>query len=59
LLDRYVSRAEELARPEADRGWLDSGRAVLDRLIPIYRVPGDDQLAFPPSVGNEESEDEA
>ena len=57
LLDRYVSRAEELAKPEADRGWLDSGRTVLDRLIPMYRVPGDDQLAFLPSADTEEPED--
>jgi hypothetical protein len=57
LLDRYVSQAEKLARPGADRGWLDSGREVLDRLIVTYRVPGDDQLAFPLPTGDQASEE--
>lgn len=59
FLDRYVSRAEKLAKPGADRGWLDSGRAALDRLIPMYRVPGDDQLAFLPPPANDEPEGQA
>jgi hypothetical protein len=47
------------AGPGAGQEWLDRGRAVLDRLIPMYRVSGDDQLAFPPPTGNKESDDEA
>jgi hypothetical protein len=46
VLDMLTDRARKLARPGADQGWLDKARKELDRLIPLYRVPGDDGLAF-------------
>lgn len=47
LLDRLVTRAVEQSRVGADRGWLNRGREELDRLSARYRLPGDDQPAFP------------
>jgi hypothetical protein len=47
LLDRLVTRASELSKVEADTGWLDRARQEVDRLSALYRVAGDDQLAFP------------
>ncbi len=47
LLDRLVSRAAELAMPAADVGWLDTGRREIDRLATEYRIPGDDEVAYP------------
>ncbi len=47
LLDRLVERAAYLSKSDADKGWLERGRKELDRLMPLYRIPGDDQLAFP------------
>lgn len=47
LLDRLVERATYLSKSDADKGWLERGREELDRLMPLYRIPGDDQLAFP------------
>ena len=47
LFDRLVARAAELAEPTADTGWIDTGRREVDRLAAAYRVPGDDQLAYP------------
>jgi hypothetical protein len=48
MFDRLLERAEEIAGPEVDRGWLDRGRKELDRLSKIYRISGDDQPAFAP-----------
>jgi hypothetical protein len=48
LLDQLLARAAELSSPDADTGWLDRGRKEIDRLSALYRVAGDDQLAFPP-----------
>jgi hypothetical protein len=47
LLDRLITRAAEQSRPGADKGWLDRGREELDRLSALYRLPGDDHVAFP------------
>jgi hypothetical protein len=46
LLDRLVDRATEVLPPTADRAWLVKGREELDRLMPIYRVPGDEEPAW-------------
>lgn len=46
LLDRLLARAADLSKPAADTGWLDRGRQEVDRLSALYRIPGDDQLAF-------------
>jgi hypothetical protein len=46
LLDRLLDRARELTKPDSETGWLDTGRTVLDRLSRIYRIAGDDVLAF-------------
>ncbi len=48
LLGRLVDQAATFSRPGADTGWLDRGRAELNRLSAAYRVPGDELLAFPP-----------
>lgn len=47
LLDRLVSSAAKRSKPHADAGWLDRGRIEIDRLSALYRVPGDDEIAFP------------
>jgi len=46
LLDRLLQRAVDIARKDADRGWIERGRREVDRLSGQYRVPGDDELAF-------------
>jgi hypothetical protein len=48
LLDRLIARAAELSTTKADTAWLDRGRKEVDRLSALYRVTGDDLLAFPP-----------
>jgi hypothetical protein len=62
LLDRLVERAAEVVDPSADNGWIESGRREVDRLSNIYRIAGDDQLAYPvdESVdgGNNASQDQ-
>ena len=46
LLDRLLDRAAELSSADSDAGWLQRGRSEIDRLMPLYRAAGDDQLAF-------------
>jgi hypothetical protein len=47
LLDRLVERAAEVAEQSADKGWIETGRREVDRLAGTYRIPGDDQIAYP------------
>jgi hypothetical protein len=47
LVDRLVSRAASVSPPDTDTGWLKRGREELDRLSALYRVLGDEHLAFP------------
>jgi hypothetical protein len=47
LLGRLLERAIEISQPNADRGWLDRGRDEVERLSALYRIPGDDEVAFP------------
>jgi hypothetical protein len=46
-LDRLVERAAEVAEQSADKGWIETGRREVDRLAGTYRIPGDDQIAYP------------
>ncbi len=46
LLHRLLERADDLSKAGAETGWLDRGRTELDRLSALYRVAGDDELAF-------------
>jgi hypothetical protein len=55
MLDQLLDRAQELAKPGSETGWLDRGRRELDRLIPIYRIPGDDVLAFAEDIAQHEA----
>ncbi len=47
LFDRLVARAAGLAQPTADKGRIETGRREVDRLAAAYRVPSDDQVAYP------------
>ncbi len=47
LFDRLIDRAAEVADPSADKGWIETGRREVDRLAAAYRIPGDDQIAYP------------
>ena len=51
LFQRILERARALHTVEEDAGWLDRGQAGLDRLSVIYRVAGDDQVAFSTGPG--------
>jgi hypothetical protein len=55
LLDRLLERAAKLSQSDADNGWTQRGREDLDRLMRLYRIPGDDQLAFPTVTQGKES----
>jgi hypothetical protein len=59
LFDRLVARASELAEPTADTGWIETGRREVDRLAAAYRVPGDDQVAYPVEPVDDTSSDRA
>jgi hypothetical protein len=48
IFDRLLERADEIAGPDVDRGWIARGRKELDRLNHTYRTPGDDLPAFAP-----------
>jgi hypothetical protein len=56
LLDRLVERAIELSTANSDNAWLERGRKELDRLMPLYRIAGDDQPAFPVSSSQKDAE---
>lgn len=47
VLTQLIARAKQLARPDADTGWIKQGSDELDRLNRLYRIPGDDQPAYP------------
>lgn len=47
VLTQLIARAKQLARPDADTGWIKRGSDELDRLNRLYRIPGDDQPAYP------------
>lgn len=47
LFDRLLERAAEVADQSADKGWIETGRREVDRLAATYRIPGDDQIAYP------------
>lgn len=47
IFDKLIGRAAEVAGPSTDNGWIQTGRREVDRLAAVYRVPGDDQIAYP------------
>lgn len=65
LFDRLITRAAEIADPSKDKGWIQTGRREVDRLSAVYRIPGDDEVAYPaeplqrePDVRQDESREE-
>jgi hypothetical protein len=47
LFDRLVQRASEVTDQTTDQGWIETGRREVDRLASLYRIPGDDAVAYP------------
>lgn len=46
IFDQLIGRAMDVIDPSADKGWIGTGRREVDRLT-TYRIPGDDQIAYP------------
>lgn len=47
LFDRLVERATEVVPETAERGWIETGLREVARLAGMYRIPGDDAVAYP------------
>jgi hypothetical protein len=59
VFDRLIGRAAEVADPSTDKGWVETGRRQVDRLAAAYRIPGDNQIAYPVDESRSEEVDAA